>query len=99
MADPLRPDSSDPPPTDHDPATAARPVLNYVAQRSGKLVVVARFTDYLESELARNKLEAEGIRCMVGGMEVTAGLGTYVPTRGTQISVYEQDADRARAVL
>jgi hypothetical protein len=86
-------------PDDQAPPPVERPVLNYSAPVGGKLVVVARFNDYMEAELARNALDAEGIRCIVGGTDLTAGLGGYGPMRGTQVSVHEHDADAARAVL
>ena len=81
----------------HDPAPSEPPVLNYTTPVSGKLVVVARFNEYLEAELARNALDAAGIRCIVGGAELTAA--GYGPMRGAHVSVHEQDADAARAVL
>jgi hypothetical protein len=81
----------------HEPAPAEAPMLNYSTPVSGKLVVVARFNEYLEAELARNALDGAGIRCIVGGAELTAA--GYGPMRGAQVTVYDHDADAARALL
>src|SRR5207244_6007231 len=65
-----------------------------------KLVEVARFGDAVEAELAKNRLEAEGIRAFLG-TENTGGLfaGMGLAFGGISLHVAEADLARAAALL
>jgi Putative prokaryotic signal transducing protein len=65
-----------------------------------KTVVVAHFGDPVEAELAKNRLEAEGIRAFLG-TENTAGLfaGMGLTFGGISLHVTEPDLARAAAML
>jgi hypothetical protein len=69
-----------------------------------RLVTIARFAysadPVSEAELARIKLEAEGIGCFLGGKNFT---GVYwlasLADRGVKLQVRESDAERAKEIL
>ena len=64
-----------------------------------KLVTVARFTDYLEADLAKQGLEDEGIKAFVMGQNVG---NVYVGLAGMvdiELQTPEDEADKARAIL
>jgi hypothetical protein len=84
--------------TSENPATG--PVLDYATPRKTETAKVATFTDSFEANLARAKLEAEGIQCFVGG-EMSAGtLSGYGPGFSKQdIFVDKTDEAAARRVL
>jgi len=66
--------------------------------REQKLVTVAQYVEPMEAELARIALEEAGIRCVILGEPVAAGLyPTDVFT--VCVQVLETDAERAAAVL
>jgi hypothetical protein len=60
-----------------------------------QLVTVATYTLPYEAELAKNLLEAEGIRALVGG-DLSGGL---LASFQVQLQVPEEDAPRASAIL
>jgi hypothetical protein len=60
-----------------------------------RFVTVGTFTLAYEAELARNLLEAEGIRAILGG-EIAGGM---LPTGEIQLQVPDRDAARATGVL
>jgi Putative prokaryotic signal transducing protein len=64
------------------------------------LVTVAAFPDTAEAELAKERLELEGIEAFVIGAQ-TAGVMPFLtgPTGGVRLQVAPQDADRAREIL
>jgi hypothetical protein len=64
------------------------------------LVTVASFSDVAEAELAKERLELEGIRAFVIGAQ-TAGVMPYLtgPTGGVRVQVDPRDLQRAREVL
>jgi len=64
------------------------------------LVTVASFPDVAEAELAKERLELEGIRAFVIGGQ-TAGVMPYLTgsTGGVRVQVDPKDLDRAREVL
>ena len=64
------------------------------------LVTVATFTTPLEAELARGRLEEEGVEAHVADGElVTADWTMSNAVGGVKVRVSTEDADRARAVL
>lgn len=71
---------------------------------SGRLVTIARFAysadPVSEAELARIKLEAEGMPCFLGGKNFT---GVYwlasLADRGVKLQVRESDSERAKEIL
>ena len=64
------------------------------------LVTVASFPDSAEAELARERLELEGIAAFVIGSQ-TAGVMPFLtgPTGGVLVQVAPGDEERAREVL
>jgi hypothetical protein len=70
------------------------------AHRMDDLVTVAAFPDASEAELARERLELEGIAAFVIGAQ-TAGVMPFLtgPTGGVRVQVAPRDVERAREVL
>jgi hypothetical protein len=64
------------------------------------LVTVAAFPDGAEAELAKERLELEGIPAFVIGAQ-TAGVMPFLtgPTGGVRLQVAPADVERAREVL
>jgi hypothetical protein len=63
------------------------------------LVTVATFTDVPQAELARERLELEGIRAFVLDAQ-TGGVMPYVTDiTGIRLQVEPGDADRAKEIL
>lgn len=65
-----------------------------------ELVTVASYPDVPEAELARERLELEGIRAFVIGAQ-TAGAMPFLTsaTGGVRVQVQPGDLERAREVL
>jgi hypothetical protein len=65
-----------------------------------ELVTVASFRDVPEAELARERLELEGIRAFVIGAQ-TGGVMPFLTdiSGGIQLQVDPKDAERAKEVL
>jgi hypothetical protein len=65
-----------------------------------ELVTIASFTDVAEAQLARERLELEGIRAFVVDGQ-TAGVMPYLTssTGGVRVQVQPADLERAREVL
>jgi hypothetical protein len=64
------------------------------------LVTVASFPDVAEAELAKERLEIEGIRAFVVGAQ-TAGVMPYLvnASGGVRVQVGPKDVERAREIL
>jgi hypothetical protein len=64
------------------------------------LVTVASYPDASEAELARERLELEGVSAFVIGGQ-TAGVMPFLtgPTGGVRLQVARLDAERAREIL
>jgi hypothetical protein len=64
------------------------------------LITVASYPDAAEAELARERLELEGVAAFVIGGQ-TAGVMPFLtgPTGGVRLQVGRLDADRAREIL
>ena len=64
------------------------------------LVTAASFADSAEAELARQRLELEGVQAFVIGAQ-TAGVMPFLtgPTGGVRLQVAPGDVERAREVL
>ena len=64
------------------------------------LITVASFLDTAEAELAKERLELEGIAAFVIGAQ-TAGVMPFLtgPTGGVRLQVAPRDVERAREVL
>ena len=61
------------------------------------LVELARFATRVEADLARLRLEAEGIDAVLFGADMSGlGFGSMMPAR---LMVLDEDRDRAEAVL
>jgi hypothetical protein len=68
--------------------------------RMDELVTVASFSDVPEAELAKERLELEGIRAFVVGAQ-TASLMPYLTstTGGVRVQVEPKDMERAKEIL
>jgi Putative prokaryotic signal transducing protein len=64
------------------------------------LITVASYPDSAEAELAKERLELEGVAAFVIGGQ-TAGVMPFLtgPTGGVRLQVGRLDADRAREIL
>jgi hypothetical protein len=64
------------------------------------LITVASFPDVAEAELARERLELEGIRAFVIDAQ-TAGVMPFLTNAigGIRVQVEPQDAERAKEIL
>ena len=63
-----------------------------------KLATVARYTDHVEADLARQRLEDEGIRAFVMGQN--AGIAWGVPPAGgIELQTPESQARAAKEIL
>ena len=68
-------------------------------QEGSDLVTVAAFADVAEAELAKERLELEGIRAFVIGAQ-TAGVMPYLASSsGVRVQVGPTDRLRAREIL
>src|SRR5262249_42074332 len=75
------------------------PMVAFVAPMDD-LVTVASFPDVAEAELAKERLEIEGIRAFVVGAQ-TAGVMPYLAsaTGGVRVQVQPKDIERAKEIL
>jgi hypothetical protein len=64
-----------------------------------QLFTVARFQTSAEAHVAKNALEAEGIRAMVADELMGWGRSGMAVHGGVKVQVREEDAERAAAVL
>jgi hypothetical protein len=64
------------------------------------LVTIASFPDVAEAQLAKERLELEGIRAFVIGAQ-TVGVMPFLtgPTGGVRVQVGPQDVERAKEIL
>jgi hypothetical protein len=61
-------------------------------------VTVERFVDPVSAQIARSRLEADGIECYLAD-EGMGGLYTYSLMRGVRLQVRPEDEERAREIL
>jgi len=64
-----------------------------------KLVTVARFSDYMEAEMAKQLLEGEGITAFVMGQNVASIYGGVPAAVDVQLQTPESQVARAMEVL
>jgi len=62
-----------------------------------QMVTIERFTDMLQAELAKGRLDSAGIRCFLAGEK--AGLLYGNGLDGVQLQVSAAEEDDARAIL
>jgi hypothetical protein len=62
------------------------------------LVTIATFPDLAEAELAKERLENEGVQAFVLH-ENSAGIMPYVNAAGVQLQVKDTDAAKAKEIL
>ncbi|MHB9027700.1 MAG: putative signal transducing protein [Candidatus Latescibacterota bacterium] len=60
---------------------------------------VATFGDTFEANIAKSKLEDEGIPAMIADEHVTNLLAYYPANEGARLQVLDEDYDRAREIL
>lgn len=63
-----------------------------------KLVTIAQFTNYIEAEMARQLLTANGIEAIATG-ENASNLYSLPAVEGPEIQVPESQAQKAREIL
>ncbi len=64
-----------------------------------KLVTIARFTDYMQAELARQLLEGQGITVLVSGENVANIYGGVPAAIDIQLQTPESQAQEAKEIL
>ena len=64
-----------------------------------KLVTIAKFTDYIEAELAKQTLEDFGIKSMLTGQNAANVYGFVVAGIDLDLQVFESQAQQAREIL
>lgn len=64
-----------------------------------KLVTIARFTNYIEAELARQKLEDFGIKSVVTGQNASNMYSGVPAIEGPEIQVFESVSEEATKIL
>ena len=62
------------------------------------LITIARFTDNIKAEMAKQLLDDFGIKAILTGQRVTSWFG-FLPTVAVELQVKESDAERALEVL
>ena len=63
-----------------------------------KLATVARYTDYVEADLARQRLEDKGIKVFVVGQNAAVAWG-IPPLGGIELQTPQDQAGTAREIL
>ena len=64
-----------------------------------KLVKIAEFNDYIEADLAKQRLEDFGIKAVVVGANASNTYGSIMAVEGPALLVVEEQADEARRIL
>ena len=64
-----------------------------------KLVTVATFTDYIEAELAKQRLDDFGIKSMLTGENVANVYGPLPALIDLDLQVFESQAQQAAEIL
>ena len=64
-----------------------------------KLVTVARFTDYIEADLARQLLDDFGIKSILTGQNAACVYGGVPGLIDLELQTFENQAQRAREIL
>jgi len=64
-----------------------------------KLVTVARFTDYIEADLARQLLDDFGIKSILTGQNAACVYGGVLGLIDLELQTFENQAQRAREIL
>lgn len=78
-----------------EPAEPAEPAIDF-----GKLVCIAKYPLAMPAHLAKEALEAEGIRACVDGQTLNESLWHLGPTiTGVKLLVMAEDVERAQALL
>lgn len=64
-----------------------------------ELVTVASFPDSAEAELARERLELEGVRAFVIDAQMAGVMPFLASSTGVHVQVAPEDAERAHEIL
>jgi hypothetical protein len=65
-----------------------------------KIIKIARFGDYIQANMAKISLEAEGIQCFLGGENFVATYGLFSNAIGTiELCIKESDKQQAEEIL
>ena len=65
-----------------------------------KIITIARFGDYIQANMAKISLEAEGIQCFLGGENFVATYGLFSNAIGViELCIKESDKQQAEEIL
>jgi len=65
-----------------------------------KIIKIARFSDYIQANIAKISLESEGIQCFLGGENFVATYGLYSSAvGGVELCIKESDKQQAEEIL
>ena len=65
-----------------------------------KIITIARFSDYIQANMAKISLESEGIQCFLGGENFVATYGLYSNAIGAiELCIKESDKRQAEEIL
>jgi len=65
-----------------------------------KIITIARFGDYIQANMAKISLEAEGIQCFLGGENFVATYGLFSNAIGAiELCIKESDKQQAEEIL
>lgn len=64
-----------------------------------ELMTIATFGNYLQANLARDELRANGIHCVVPGDDPGGFLGMYTGSMGVKLCIRREDHKAARQIL
>lgn len=63
-----------------------------------KLVVIAQFPDYIQAEMAKQRLADDGIQAVVTGVNAS-NMYSLPAVEGPELQVLESQAEKAREIL
>ncbi len=64
-----------------------------------KLVTIDTFTNSIDANISKGKLESENITCFLKNDTIIGNTGLHVTYGGIELVVKEEDTERAKAVL
>lgn len=64
-----------------------------------KLVTIARFEDYIQAELARQRLEDNGVESVITGQDASNIYSGLPAIEGPELQVFQSQSERAKKIL